>query len=560
MPTQACCDNIKKETPPVYCDNIVPGLCGRIQDKINKYCSHNGLGGDVPVPQSPEAGDCWCCCSCFAYGTPIEVDPKLYQMIEDIVPGQEVLATDASLSRWVKRRVTELGGMAPETQLDFMAYSQFKLADHQVRILITTADHLFLLPTGKLMPVQDLRPGDEVRQANGEVARVEVMTWLQFDGGVRHISLGEWRRGDPLDGHLINSNGLVTADLAVQLDYYGGGLTEHMAPDEPASERPPVGSLEFYRKYDTTAYDAFVNDPEAWPANSQPIGPSLLNVPPSALAYLTPEQAADIAAAAAGTQSLGDSAKLALTRYLFQLHSAWHHQVYFIVDWANQLPNAWYFQDFKRDYIVLTGGLVRLNQLGREGLAIVLSHLVARLQGAACTGDADYDGVLLYLRQMWYGAQFLPTFHEGYRQIAEVFGLISPEHRRADPGNICRQPSIDCRLETLRAAAASGDLPECAVPVPLFAVTGARAGRLTEVVVSFSQTLNPPSAVSPRHYVFEPEATVLTAEPAGQDVTLATEALLPGTDYTLTIRRVRSDHGAVLKPGHDQITVHTPDQ
>jgi hypothetical protein len=558
MPSQACLNNINKEKPPVYCDDIVKGLCERIQDKINRYCQHNGLGGDVPVPQSPEAGDCWCCCSCFGYGTPVEVEAGVYRVIEDIAVGQEVLATDASVSEWVTRTVTEAGGMAEGSPIDFMAYGQFRMADQEVRHLITTADHLFLLPTGKLLPIQDLRPGDEVRQADGGAARVELVTWLQYDGGVRHIALGSWREGEPLDGHLLNSNGLVTADLSVQLEYYGGGVAEHMAPDEPASERAPIGSPEFHRKYDTAAYNAFVTDPEAWPAHSQPIGPVLINVPPGALAYFSAEQADDIARAAAATESLGDSAKLALTRYLFQLYSAWYGDIYFIVDWASQDANAWYFQDFKRHYVVLSGGLVRLDELRREGLAIILSHLVAQAQGTACTGEADYDGVLLYLRQVWYGSQFLETFREGYRQLGEVFDLISPEHRRADPDNICRQPSIECRQRTLMAAAASDDLPECAIPVPVFAVTGARAAGLGEVVVSFSQPVNPPSAANPRHYTFDPPVTVQSARVEGNDIALAVEGLQHDSSYTLVIRRVRSTRGATLGPGHDRTILSIP--
>jgi hypothetical protein len=557
VPSQACLENIRKIRPPVYCDSIDPGLCARVQGEISEYCHHAGLGGDTPIAMMSPKGKCWCCCSCFGFGTPIEVDQGLYQMIEDIVAGQSVLATDASLSGWVSRTVTELGGIAPESQLDFMVYAQFRMADGEIRQLIATADHLFLLPAGKLMPIQDLRPGDEVRQADGGVAAVELVTPIQFSGGVRHIALGSWREGEPLDGHLLNSNGLVTADLAVQLEFYGGGVTEHLAPAEPASERPPAGSLEFFRKYDTTAYTAFVSDPEAWPQKCRPVSPALINVPPGALAYFTAEQAADIQRAA-GAQDLGDSARLALTRYLFQLHSAWHPAVYFIVDWANPVPNAWYFQDYKREYVVLTGGLVRLRELGRQGLAIVLSHLVAQSQGTTCTGEADYRGVLLYLRQVWFDDQFFDTFEDGHKQISKVFDLISPAHRRADPDNICRQPSIECRQEAMMAGASSRGLPECAVPIPAFTVTGARAEGLTEVVVSFSQPVNPPSAASPRHYAFDPAATVRSARADGNDITLTLDALEPATAYTLTIRKVRSTRGATLKPGHDHTTLHTP--
>jgi hypothetical protein len=554
MPSQACMNNVAKKTPPIYCDNVDPGHCASIQGDINEYCEHGGLGGDVPVPQTWSGGKCWCCCSCFGYGTPIEVDQGLYQMIEDIQTGQNVLATDASLSQWVSRTVTELGGIAPQTQIDFMAYAQFRMADSQVRHLITTADHLFLLPGGKLLPIQDLRPGDEVRQADGGVAQVELVTWIQFGGGVRHIALGQWREGDPLDGHLINSNGLVTADLAVQLEYYGGGVSEHMAPDEP---RPAIGSLEFHRRYDTTAYNAFVSNPEAWPESSQPIGPTLLNIPPGALAYLTQEQAADIQQATGG-QNLGDSDTLAMTRYLFQLHSAWYPDVYFIVDWANETPNAWYFQDFKREYVVLTGGLVRVRQLRREGLAIILSHLVAQSEGTVCTGEADYRGVAIHLRQVWYDNQFFDTFDKGFQQITELFELIQPGHRHADPGNICHQPSTECRKQALLAGAAFSGVPECAKPVPAFTITSARATTLTEIVISFSQPVNPPSAVNPRHYTLSPAAAVQSARPEGTDVTLTVDGLQPATGYVLTIRSVRSDRGATLKPGHNTANLTTP--
>jgi hypothetical protein len=81
--------------------------------------------------------------------------------------------------------------------------------------------HRQLLPDGSLTPVRDLRPGDEVRQADGGVATAEQVGSLDSDGGIRHIALGQWRRGEPLDGHLINAGGLVIADLAVQVEYYG---------------------------------------------------------------------------------------------------------------------------------------------------------------------------------------------------------------------------------------------------------------------------------------------------------------------------------------------------
>jgi hypothetical protein len=184
MATKECLDNIRKQNPPVYCNEIEPGWCERLQATVNNYCRHMDLPPNTPVPMLVKERDCWCCCGFYSgTGTPVEVEPGLYRMVEEV--------------------------------------ERFRLADGQVLSLITTSDHLFLRPDGTLTAVRDLLPGDEVRQADGGVAVVEQVGSLEFDGGIRHVALGQWRRGEPLDGHLINAGGLVIADLAVQVEYYG---------------------------------------------------------------------------------------------------------------------------------------------------------------------------------------------------------------------------------------------------------------------------------------------------------------------------------------------------
>jgi hypothetical protein len=222
MATKECLDNIRKQNPPVYCNEIEPGWCERLQATVNNYCRHMDLPPNTPVPMLVKERDCWCCCGFYSgTGTPVEVEPGLYRMVEEVERGQDVLATDILVSGWVARTVTEVGDVAPGTPLCQLADAQFRLADGQVLSLITTSDHLFLRPDGTLTAVRDLLPGDEVRQADGGVAVVEQVGSLEFDGGIRHVALGQWRRGEPLDGHLINAGGLVIADLAVQVEYYG---------------------------------------------------------------------------------------------------------------------------------------------------------------------------------------------------------------------------------------------------------------------------------------------------------------------------------------------------
>jgi hypothetical protein len=222
MPSKQCLDNIKKENPPVCCDEIESGWCERFQEKINQYCRHVSAPPDTPVPMQVNGSMCWCCCGWYPdTATPVEVERGLYRLLEEVERGQDVLTTDTSVSGWVAGTVTEVGDVAPGSVIGLMAHAEFQLADGQARSLITTPEHLFLRPDGTLTPTMDLRPGDEVRQADGGLARVQLVSWLEFGGGIRHIALGRWRQGEPLDGHLINANGLVIADLAVQLEYYG---------------------------------------------------------------------------------------------------------------------------------------------------------------------------------------------------------------------------------------------------------------------------------------------------------------------------------------------------
>ena len=564
MPTDACLNNIKEKKPPIYCDTLSAGWCGAIQGEINLYCHHNGLGGDVPVPEySPGLGQCYCCCSCFAYGTPIEIEPDLYKLVQSIKVGETVLATGAELSGWEPKTVTELGGIAPEVEVDFMLTAKFVLADSEVRFLITTADHLFLNgdPDGPtLIAMQSLRPGDVVRQADGGLATVSFVTWSQFSGGVRHFMLGDYRPGESLDGHLINANGLVTADLSVQLAHYGGQLPDDMVLRHTEEERPSIGSTAFHARYDTREYNDFVTSPEQWPPAMRPLAPTLVNIPPSALAYFTQDQADDIQKAI-GAQDLGNSAQLSLTRYLFKTYGAYAPNVYMIVDWANESPNAWYFIDYKQRFFVLSGGMARVPGLRREGLSFILSHLMAQADGEGCTAGADYTGISIYLRQVWPDDLFFDTFVPGYEQIEEVFGLVSPDHSGGNPNNICREPSLDCRKQSMVAGASFQKLPSCAVPAPDFGLASATATNLSEVTVRFTAAFNQPSASNPANYALNKNATALQVRFDGQNpdvLYLVTEGLESSTAYTLTVSNVFSNSGKPLAPAHNTAEFRTP--
>src|SRR3546814_770521 len=158
MVSQACLDNIKKKGAE-YCDTInpvapgQPTFCGEIQSEISELCKQHSYGPEVPVIQNSPNGKCYCCCSCFAYRTPIQVgkfEDEEYKFVENIMPGEEILTTNVDASKWGHSKVTEIGGIAPEIEMDFMFFVSFKFEDGEESAIIVNADHQILMPSGKL--------------------------------------------------------------------------------------------------------------------------------------------------------------------------------------------------------------------------------------------------------------------------------------------------------------------------------------------------------------------------------------------------------------------------
>ena len=553
----ACQDNIAKKQPPRYCDSPKT-YCGSIQTEINEYCSHVGIGADVPVIQRDDAGKCWCCCSCTAWGTPVEVSEGEYRLIELILPGQTVIATGGKMAGWETREVTEVGGIAPGTPLDICYFNQFLLASGEPRFMITTADHLFLLPDGRLKPIQDLRPGDVVVQADGELARIAFVATGQFSGGVRNFALGDFdpkaHPGDPYKGHLVNTFGLVSADLAVQTAYYSALFPPDMvAEDAP----PPIGSKAFFERYDTEAYESFVNDRDQWPAGFVAAPPPLFNIPPSALAYFTDDQARSLGELEPG--DLGDSQAMAYFKYLKWQFSGFYADIYFAADWANNDVNAWYFNSLDQPYIVLSGGMLRFPDLNIPSLSMVMCHMVANSDGHGCQGAADYQGAAIEFRTIWFDELYFEQFEPAFAQIQATFAKVPAKYAGEDPNNICRQPSLKCREKAIENGQSFSGVPDCALPAPPFAVTGASAPDLERVEVTFGAALFAPTATDPRNYALSKGVTVLQAAYTDGEtvVTLTTRPMLPATDYEVTVKGVISARGQTLAPDHNSARYKT---
>ncbi|MCH4564159.1 hypothetical protein MKP05_13660 [Halomonas sp. EGI 63088] len=558
MASQSCLNNIQKKGGR-YCEG---NHCASIQGDINEYCEHSGLGGDVPVPQVDDRGKCWCCCSCAAWGTPVEVSPGNYRMIELIRDGDTVLATGGKLQNWEKYEVTDLGGIAPGVPLDFCYFGRFTLENGEVRQLVTTADHLFLLPNGKLKPIQDLRPGDTVVQADGAKATVAFVAIGQFSGGVRNFALGPFdpkaHPDDPYKGHLINTFGLVTADLAVQMAFYGEEFSTDMVETQEDNV-PPIGSKGFFDKHNTQAYEAFINDPEQWPVGFAATTPPLFNIPPSSLAYFTKDQAGALAEAEPD-QNQGDSQAMANFKYLKRLFSGFYPGIYFAADWSDDSVNAWYFNSGDQPYIILSGGLLRFPTLNVPGVSMVMCHMIANHEGHGCQGDADYHGSAIQFREVWFDELYFDQFDKAFAEIQATFAQVPAKYAKENPDNLCRQPSLECREEAIANGQSFRGTPSCAKPPPAFAVTGAEAPRLGQVEVSFSTTLFAPTATDPAHYSISEDVEVLQADyNEGETcVTLTTQPMRPSVSYEVTVKGVLSERGQRLDRDQNTASFQTP--
>ncbi|QNR24554.1 hypothetical protein [Croceimicrobium hydrocarbonivorans] len=92
----------------VHCDETVNyghqfcNCTGQFEHiKVGGVCP-NGVGSLIPIAQP----GCYCCCSCFAYDTPISTGKDTYKVVQDFEVNDPVwVATDASLKNWVQKPV-----------------------------------------------------------------------------------------------------------------------------------------------------------------------------------------------------------------------------------------------------------------------------------------------------------------------------------------------------------------------------------------------------------------------------------------------------------------------
>jgi hypothetical protein len=546
------------------------GLC------TDAYCRENSIENDLHClsakpPLNPDdpigpikdpnlngpgkGGYCYCCCSCFGGNTPVEVSPGEYKLVRDISTGESILTADTGLN-WTPRAVESSSTWdSADALVSAMYFLRYRYGDAggDTRDVMVSADHLFLVEDGTLVAIQDLTKVPlRLRRADGGLSDVVVVAQGTYRGGVTTIQMEGEFNGRDLAGHLLNTNGLVSADFKVQVHYSAQRLSPELIKEFGGREGLAVGTPEYHEEFPDDAYARFVNDPGQWPEGFTPTRFTQARVPAHASRYLTDEQAHDILRHAPKDGS-GDTYSARALLYLFNLLRGLYPDTDFVLDWEDPLPNAYSWAQWGRHTVLVTGGLVRVKELGRDGLALILSAMISyQLPNVHCVGEADNAGMSWVLRNLWDGELFEIVAESALPRIEKLFSYISPEHAQPDPHDRCQAPGIACRIQSYQDGVSLFPPPRCATPKPdYFDVRDARAFSLTSVQVTFSRTLNVPTAESTDNYALEPASEVVSATVNPRQpslVLLEVAELTPETTYLVRVSDVVSDDDVPLNP------------
>lgn len=551
---ETCKSEVEHMNPPEkMCDY---NRCMAIQARIDKTCHNRKWEPGSPyILDNPDGSVCYCCCSCFAENTPIAVTGSEYRLIQDFRKGDPVYAANSKLE-WQQVSVDFCNNVEGAKTEAFMVNVRWGTESYQQ--ITVTEDHLFLSPGNNgyvLIPAGALNNNDKLIQPDGStVAVTQVVSGTQ-KGGVYTIATSA--PFNSMDGHLLNSNGIISADFALQAGYISGQLDKSLLVAD-LDTRLHVSSEEYHQKFHSEETKKFIGNPDMWPNGfSINIRNNLYIIPPDARSFMTDDQALDILNNPdAPKRPFSNNYALSMVEYLWPLFKAFYNDgINYVMDWNNNVPNAYAFNSYGQRYILLTGGLLRQSSLDKEGLSVILSQALAYFNIAGddtpviCTGVADYESVT-YLGNVYRDSNFITTFRNGVAQIEKLWSFISSKNRKGT--DKCTDPGIDCRISTYKAAAALDPIPPCANPDydPFEAVSATSVKGEGTVIVTFNHPVNDYTALSVINYLITPYVEIVGLSAVGSDnKQIALQAaIMENTEYVLEVSNVISAAGYPLDP------------
>jgi hypothetical protein len=570
--------------------------CSQRSATLDKYCHCQGVYEVNKVPctvngqpamccpfnqytayrvESADGSACYCCCSCFAWGTPIAV-PEGIKEIQNFLVGDPVMVAGESLS-WGPATVEFSDGTGVDTFASEMVQVTFAGREGGEAHLVVTPNHLFFTPGGRLRPAGTLVPGDLLVQFDGTTTPVLRLELGLLKVGVHHIATST-TTAHSMEGHLLNSNGIVTADYALQVSMSDAGTADRLLV-EGHQELAWFGTPEYARANPHLQVDGFsaraaganTTAEETHAPSFEPFGGRAVRIPEHAQRFFSRKQALQLAERAPQFP-YSSGAGVEIIRYLFKVYGAFYPGVNFYLDAESLEPNAWSFREYGMSHVVVSGALGRLKDLGLQGMGVVVAHELGHLFGGqpqnglgyTCEGASDYAGVAAIMRQAWLGTLYGTMARTGVAQVETLFGYLDPGSTH--PESTCDGISLRCRSAAMMAGMNGLPLPACAggEDITYLEVTGADAEEVegaARVTVRFNVPVNPDTATDPANYLFEPYAEVLSAEASTADPAhvVLTTGIVDGGTYRVRVVNVLSADNEFLFPGFDHATfTYTP--
>jgi hypothetical protein len=574
MDPKVCLENAKSYDPSaVLCSD---SRCnGGASKYLNARCHCSGpykekdgkcpYTADSPVwidDNTPNG--CYCCCSCFAYGTPVAYAKQAFKPIEQYVVGDTVLVATRDLT-WEERPVEFSQGVKPSEENGKTVITVYYRLGAEDRALVVTPDHVFFLASRHLKRAKELQPGvDQLLNAEtGEAVAIHGTEMGKWYKGLHHIATSN-DTSKEADYHLLNSNGVITGDWALQVSKLPDGVATAAA----TAPKLAVGRAAFQQLHGNF-------DPVALrPHGFEPFSLDAMQVPHNAQSFFSAEQAEELlnSGHVLHHEHVGIQEPLF---YVFRQLHYYYDNVFYDVVWEEDTPNIYSFVQHGVKFVVITGGMARIDCMNMSGLYMVLASATSRFVGGtplvpkttyevSCLGQADYFATLAALRNVLFSTDYRTHTAAGLEVLRTAFGYLS-DNASGMPGNRCNHIGLDCRLQAFEAGRAMAALPWCAggPAIDYLQVKSARRKQnddgTAEVTIQFNQPLDIASACEPENYRFQPTATVIEVNMllGSKNTVVVSCALDAPLDYRLAMTNIMSADGDFFENDRAEVTLRS---
>lgn len=435
-----------------------------VMDYVNSICKANKwpVGKHVLV-EGPD-GYCYCVCSCLAAGSPVQATPTETRTIETFKLGDPLMAADLSFT-WTQRKVFDVAGTDQIGQPNTM-YLRYEGGS-----LTVTADHLFLVNGNRLITADKLTLLDTLTGPQGNPVKIVELHTGDYFGSFHNVTTDAPTPGADPNGHLVNTNGVISGDYALQTDYVAGTLSRNLLHEEIDS-RPVVGSLEYQERYESAdpsddARDAGVLMSDG--AASESPGRLLVRremegeVEAKGVLGYVPLHRRGVLEKLPHFK-LSDVDREQLGQYVVTLFGAFYPDITFRVDWWVSNVNVLAVRGRKRQphQVVINGGFLRVKMLDVAGVSLATAFAVASLNAEEPdqdnVGHADYFGAAAVMRNVWWGMDYIYQMEGAIEQLREFLGHVPADLGSGRPF----YPDAACRVETYENALKAAGIPGCA--------------------------------------------------------------------------------------------------